>query len=262
MAAQLFGGDVDLVATRLWSARRVCCLTGAGISAESGVPTFRGQGGFWAGRRVEEIATPEAFVRDPAGVWKFYLWRRRELAQTGPNAGHFALADIEQLVTDFTLITQNVDDLHGRAGSRNVVELHGNLWVNHCPQCGAEDRCAVTELHKQIPVCDSCGATMRPGVVWFGEMLPGDQFRAATRAASTCDVMMVVGTSSVVQPAASLAGEAWATGSMLVEINPDRTGLSPSADVRFPLAAGKVLPEIAKALRERIRVANATRSVD
>jgi NAD-dependent protein deacetylase/lipoamidase len=241
---------------RIADAGRVSCLTGAGISAESGIPTFRGAGGLWRGRRAEDVATPEAFARDPADVWEFYLERRTRLADKQPNAGHLALAKLEQLTPRFTLVTQNVDGLHHHAGSQNVIELHGNIWVDRCTRCAFKVRrssdvdvtgadVARDVADDDIPFCAKCRSMMRPGVVWFGEALPVDAIMAAQEAASECDVMLVVGTSAVVQPAASLADWAREGGAFVIEVNPDETSLSSSVDLRFPCAAGDVLPSIA-----------------
>jgi NAD-dependent deacetylase len=243
--------DIARTAEQLNAAGHVACLTGAGISAESGIPTFRGAEGLWSGRRATDLATPEAFARDPEEVWQFYLWRRGLLAEKKPNPGHFALAAIEKHVKRFTLITQNVDNLHLVAGSQNIIELHGNVWIDRCTSCRGELHRSIDDHADEIPYCKECGAMMRPGVVWFGEMLPPDAIAGAQTAAMDCDVMFVVGTSAVVQPAASLADWAKAHGAFLVEINPDATALSPSVDVRFPLPSGKVLPRIADALTER-----------
>ncbi len=239
---------------RLKRAQHVCCMSGAGISAESGVPTFRGAGGFWAGRRAEDLATPEAFERNPEEVWQFYLWRRSQLLDKDPNPGHHALAEIECAVPNFALITQNVDNLHQRAGSRNVIELHGNIWIDRCTACARENRPDQTpnagagSPRDQVPHCGECGRMMRPGVVWFGETLPRHAFAAAQEAAAQCDVMLVVGTSAVVQPAASLANWSQANGAAIIEINPDDTPLSPLVDIRFPRPAGQILPQIAQGL--------------
>lgn len=241
---------IEKVAAAIRDANRVCCLTGAGISAESGIPTFRGQGGLWEGRRAEDLATPEAFAVNPEEVWAFYLWRRKLLADKKPNPGHLALADIEKSVPEFTLVTQNVDGLHRRAGSENVVEIHGNLMLDRCTSCGDEVLRSFDDDFDDIPFCDACDAMMRPGVVWFGEMLNPDILYAAKAAAGNCDVMMVVGTSAVVQPAASLATWAKSNGAMVIEVNPDATPLSDSADICFTHAAGAVLPRIVVAMNE------------
>lgn len=239
---------IKLAVDRLARAGNVTCLTGAGVSAESGVPTFRGDGGFWAGRRVEDLATPEAFTRNPEDVWRFYLWRRRLLAGIQPNSGHEALATIEKQVPRFTLITQNVDGLHRSAGSRNVIELHGNIWIDRCPACPRDARATPDAEADRIPECGVCGGMMRPGVVWFGEPLPAAAIASAREAASGGGVMLVVGTSAVVQPAASLADWARTNGAWVIEINPDATVLSPRVDLRFPHPAGRVLPRIAESL--------------
>ncbi|MBF0524012.1 MAG: NAD-dependent deacylase, partial [Deltaproteobacteria bacterium] len=180
-------------------------LTGAGISAESGVPTFRGEGGLWRQYNVFELATPEAFSRDPALVWEFYNWRRELLAKCRSNPAHLALVEMEQRFGPaFTLITQNVDGLHTQAGSRNILEIHGNLWQVRCLGCGRLD--TVYGVFESIPPkCDQCGGMLRPNVVWFGEALDPEVLGAATAAAESCDLMLVIGTSAVVQPAASLA---------------------------------------------------------
>lgn len=229
-------------------ARHVCCLTGAGISAESGIPTFRSPDGFWAGRRAEDLATPDAFARNPIEVWQFYLWRRKLLVDKRPNAGHVALATIERLVERFTLITQNVDGLHDLGGSANIIELHGSIWLDRCTECAHECRRTANDVSDEIPYCDACGAMMRPGVVWFGESLPPDAITAAQQATAHCDVMLVVGTSAVVQPAASLANWAQTNGARLIEVNPESTPLTSIADLTFPSPAGVVLPQIAHQL--------------
>ena len=249
MASDDLGGQLAAAVEYLNRARSVCCLTGAGISAESGVPTFRGDAGFWAGRRAEELATPQAFADNPEEVWQFYLWRRNQLIAKLPNAGHHALAKIERLVPEFTLITQNVDDLHNLAGSENVIELHGNIWIDRCTACPQPDQRALNETTDRIPHCESCGAMLRPGIVWFGEMLPPEAISAAQDAATNCDVMLVIGTSALVQPAASLADWAQANGARVVEVNPDTTPLSPRVDLRFACQSGDILPRIADSLR-------------
>lgn len=237
-----------IVADRLRHAERVCCLTGAGISAESGIPTFRGPDGFWAGRSAFELATPEAFARDPETVWRFYLWRRSQLVTKRPNAGHHALAAIERAVPHFTLATQNVDGLHRAAGSVSILELHGDLMIDRCTACGRESRAATNIGFDAIPHCMECNAMMRPGVVWFGEMLPEDAMRRADAAARSCQVMLVVGTSSVVYPAAGLAELARMHGAFTVEINPEETPLSRCMNVRFRNPSGEALPAMVEAM--------------
>lgn len=234
-------------ASWLASARRVAALTGAGVSAESGIPTFRGLGGLWRGRDPMSLATPEAFARDPALVWEFYNWRRDLVAGAEPNPAHHALARLAGLVPDFTLITQNVDRLHRRAGSEAVLELHGNLGDVRCTGCGrTSDRSGVAL--PPLPSCDDCGDLLRPAVVWFGEALPPDVWEAAERAVRAADVLLVVGTSAVVHPAAGLATLARLLGRRVVEINPDPTPLTADVDLSLPGPAGTILPALVSAL--------------
>ena len=218
----------------LAGASSVCVLTGAGVSRESGVPTFRGEDGLWRKYRVEDLSTPEAFARDPVLVWEWYAWRRELISQAQPNAAHLALVDLESSVLSrpnghFTLITQNVDGLHERAGSRNVLRLHGSLWHLRCSRCGVEREDRRVPLDPLPPRCD-CSGLLRPAVVWFGEPLPDQEWAQATLAAAHADVFLVVGTSALVYPAASLPWAAKQSGARLVEINPDPTPLSDVAD--------------------------------
>ena len=227
----------------LVEAERVVVLTGAGISAESGVPTFRGAGGLWRQHRPEDLATPEAFARGPRLVWEWYDWRRARVAKAEPNPGHLALAQLERRVPDFTLITQNVDGLHQRAGSQRVLKLHGDIWTLHCLGCGLEETNHDVPLREIPPRC-SCGGLFRPGVIWFGEALPADILRHAMEAAAHAQVFLVVGTSAVVQPAASLPLLAQQNGAKLVEINLEETPLSAQADASFWGKAGELLPRL------------------
>ncbi len=194
--------QVRWLANILAQSKRVACLTGAGVSAESGVATFREAGGLWEGHRPEDVATPEAFARDKEMVWRFYLARREGLLAVKPNPAHYALADLQEMCPQFDLITQNVDGLHDIAGSRDVNKLHGDIWIDRCTKCGYEQR--VDTVSETIPTCAKCGALARPGIVWFGEMLPDGAIDRAARAAVAAEVMLVVGTSCLVQPAASL----------------------------------------------------------
>ncbi len=232
----------------LRSARSVVVLTGAGISAESGVPTFReAQTGLWAKYNPEELATPQAFRRNPKLVWEWYGWRRELVAQAKPNPGHLALAELEQRVPNFTLITQNVDGLHRRAGSRNVVELHGNIQRTIC----FEERQVIEsweETDQAPPRCPRCGALLRPDVVWFGESLPQSALAAAFEAAEKSDLFFAIGTSALVQPAASLPLIALEQGATLVEINPDETVLSHRMTYSLRGPAGQLLPALLKKL--------------
>jgi len=229
------------------AARTVTVLTGAGISAESGVPTFRdAQTGLWAQFDPQKLATPDAFRRNPKLVWDWYAWRRKLVAKAEPNAGHRALAVLEGRVSDFALITQNVDGLHRRAGSRNVVELHGNIGR---VKCSRENTIVEhwTEVGDEVPRCAGCGALLRPDVVWFEETLPADALRASEDAARRCQIMLVVGTSAEVYPAAALPGYAKSAGATIVEINPNPTPLSDAADYVLRAPAAVVLPALVAA---------------
>jgi NAD-dependent deacetylase len=241
------------VARLMAEATRVCCTTGAGVSAESGVPTFRDANGLWEGRRPEDVATPEAFAANPEDVWRFYLWRRQVLATRRPNPGHYALAELGRMIEDFALVTQNVDNLHRLAGSDNVIEIHGNVWINRCTRGldrGCPERIASADDGvDEIPHCASCGAMARPGVVWFGEMLPMEAFAAAERAARRCEVMLVVGTSSIVYPAAGLSRMASQAGAAIIEINLNDTPLTCSADYHLAGRSAEILPQLIESLK-------------
>lgn len=223
-------------------------LTGAGVSAESGIPTFRdAQTGLWARYDPMELATPEAFARDPALVSRWYDERRSKCADCRPNPGHLALARLQQEFEAagrrFTLITQNVDRLHQQAGSPDPVELHGTLWVWRCTSCGKEREESEIPFPDHPPLC-ACGGIRRPGVVWFGESLPEEALAAAWRAAQECDLFMSVGTSALVEPAASLARIAANAGAKTVEINLEPTPLSTWVDISIAGATGDLLPQI------------------
>ncbi len=237
-----------LVAVFTQSAHTVI-LTGSGTSAESGVPTFRdAQNGLWSRYRAEDLATPEAFARDPQVVWEWYEWRRGIVASVQPNPGHYAIVELQRRLRRVTLITQNVDGLHQRAGSADVIEFHGNLMRS---KCSAEHCVVEVDRSEQAspPRCPNCGELVRPDVVWFGEAIPDVELEAALAAAADCDLMMVVGTSAQVQPAASLAERARARGAVLVEINPEATPLTPRADFVLSGPSGRILPELVEALR-------------
>ena len=227
---------------RLDAAASVCVLTGSGISAESGLPTFRGIGGLWRTHRVEELASPQGFARDPRLVWTWYNERRRAHKGVEPSPAHLALARIERRVADFTLVTQNVDSLHVRAGSRNVLELHGKLREARCTRCNArrpfDDAFDIDALEHD------CGGMWRPDIVWFGEALPRDVLDAAFEAARRADLMLVIGTSGIVQPAASLATKR-VTSAYVVEVNPEETVLTPQVDLSIRARASDVLPQLA-----------------
>jgi NAD-dependent deacetylase len=228
----------------LRNARFVTALTGAGISAESGVPTFRdAQTGLWARFDPHELATPSAFARNPKLVWDWYAWRRECVASARPNPGHLALVDLERRAPEFVLITQNVDGLHQRAGSRKLVELHGNIARVKCSREGT----VVDQWQAAagaVPRCANCGALLRPDVVWFEEMLPEAALAAAEDAARRSSVLLVVGTSAEVYPAAALPELARRSGAIVVEINPNPTALSATADYVLRGAAGVMLPAL------------------
>lgn len=230
----------------LSSARRVVCLTGAGASAESGVPTFRdARTGLWARYDPQVLASPQGFAQDPGLVWRWYMERlnRGEAAQ--PNPGHLALAEMQERWPGFTLITQNVDDLHERAGSRDVLHLHGRIDRFHCQRCGREHPLQPEEREKaQPPRCAFCEGWVRPSVVWFGESLPGDALFAAINAVETCDVLLVVGTSGLVYPAAQLPINAKRAGARVIEINPEPGPFSHLADVTLRGKSGELLPRL------------------
>jgi NAD-dependent deacetylase len=231
----------------------LAALTGAGVSQESGLRTFRdaadvggeGEKPLWTQYRPEDLATPEAFERNPNLVWEFYAMRRLKAGEVRPNAGHLALAEINRRVPRFTLITQNVDGLHQRAGSPDVIELHGNITRVRCTHgCGVFTEWS--DVQEGVPLCPNCGAKLRPDVVWFGEMLPQAELQAAVEAARSCQVFFSIGTSSLVQPAASLSLMAKQAGAALVEINPESTPLTPYVDYFLQGKSGEILPELVK----------------
>lgn len=242
------GDLVGRAAEALSSARHVCVLTGAGISAESGIPTFRDAlTGLWSKFSPEELATPEAFERDPETVWSWYEWRRQLIRQAQPNAGHLALVELARRVPCLTLVTQNVDGLHQRAGSAGVLEYHGNIL---------RDRCTIEQIIAErsedartgLPRCAACGGLLRPDVVWFGEAIPLGPMTLAGAAAEDCDVFLSVGTSSLVYPAAGLAEVALRRRATVIEINPNATDLSPHADLVLAGPSGQVLPALLQAM--------------
>lgn len=233
----------------LAAAKSVAVLTGAGVSAESGVPTFRdAQTGLWARYRPEDLATPGAFLRTPKLVWEWYAWRRKLVQDAKPNAGHLALAEMESIFPHFDLITQNVDGLHQRAGSRNVIELHGNISKTKCFNEGT----LVTEWNETgdvPPKCPRCGGLLRPAVVWFEESLPETEINKAMSAANECDLFLSIGTSTVVYPAAGLPLTALERGAVVVEINPQPTPFTERATFALQGPGGVVLPELLATLR-------------
>jgi NAD-dependent deacetylase len=227
----------------LAAAQSVAALTGAGISAESGIPTFRGAGGLWKNFRAEDLATPQAFARDPRLVWEWYNWRREIIAKAAPNAAHHALVRLEAAKPTFTLITQNVDGLHDLAGSARILKVHGDIWRMRCTACGAHwpDRRAA--LPKLPPHC-ACGGLARPGVVWFGEELPDGIMQEAEHAAASAQVFLMIGTSAVVYPAAGLVPLAKQRRATVIEINPEQTAFSAMVDFSFQEPAAELLPKL------------------
>lgn len=242
--------DYSRLAAILNDAAKTSVLTGSGISAESGIPTFRGKEGLWKQFRAEELATPQAFSRDPALVWEWYDWRRSIIATKQPNSGHQVLAEWEERFPDFSLITQNIDGLHQKAGSRNIIELHGNIWKLRCVDEGTIIENHEPHLKEIPPRCPHCGALLRPHVVWFGESLDGDLLEKAIRRASESDIMVVAGTSAVVYPAAAIPHSAREAGAKIIEVNPESTPLTPYADFTFRGPSGNVFPEINRNLLE------------
>jgi len=233
--------QILLARAHLASARHVTVLTGAGISADSGVPTFRGADGLWRNFRAEDLATPEAFERDPQLVWEWYNWRREILATKTPNDAHHALVRLEERANDFHLITQNVDGLHRLAGSRQIFELHGDIWKVRCTSCRlvTDNRDVPLSL---LPHCRTCGGLLRPHIVWFGEALDGQILANSFRGAESCDVMIIVGTSGLVYPAAMLIPAAAANGAFVIEINLDSTPNSPDAVLSIQGRAKDIVP--------------------
>ena len=232
----------------LRAARRIAVLTGAGVSAESGIPTFRdAQVGLWAQYRPEDLATPEAFERNPKLVWDWYAWRREIVSKVRPNPGHYALAEIQQHAAEFNLITQNVDGLHQLAGSTDVIELHGNIMRSKC----SRENVVIeqwAEADETPPRCPRCDAYLRPDVVWFGELLPPAAWETAVEVANSCDVFLSIGTSGLVEPAASLARVASQRGAAVIEVNPTTTSLTSRATFALQGAAGEILPYLVKAV--------------
>lgn len=242
---------LDRVVETLATARAITVLTGAGISAASGVPTFRGPSGLWERYRPEDLATPEAFTRDPALVWRWYDWRRRTLAPLAPNRGHAVIAHWSNRRPGLTVVTQNVDGLHEMANTRDVVRLHGSIWEVRCAASCDRGREPWRDMRVPLPElpprCAACGSVLRPAIVWFGEALPAAAFTRAT-AAARCDLFMAIGTSAIVHPAAGLAARAREAGALVVEINPERTAGSELADVALAMPAETALDALERGL--------------
>ena len=241
---------LDEIVAAVRNCRTCAVLTGAGISAESGVPTFRGDEGLWKKFRAEELATMSAFISNPDIVWEWYNWRRQIISEVKPNPGHYALRDLEKRFESFSLITQNIDGLHQAAGSENVIELHGNIYRNKCVDC---DRQCDTESEidpDNISSCSECGGRIRPDVVWFGEMLDGRIISRAFEEANRAQLFFSIGTSAVVHPAASLPIAAKQSGATLIEINPEATPLTEIADHYVAARSGEFLPQLVARLNE------------
>jgi NAD-dependent deacetylase len=239
--------SLDDVRSRLARARAVTVLTGSGISADSGIPTFRGTDGLWKTFRAEDLATPEAFARDPYVVWEWYNWRRELIATKRPNAAHDALVELERRLESragrFRLITQNVDGLHRAAGSRHVTEIHGNIWRVRCTGCG--DLSDNHEVPLQIlPMCRQCRAMLRPHIVWFGEALGEEDLRTSYEALESCEILLIIGTSGLVYPAASFAPVAKAVGAYVVELNLGTTPSTELVDCSFQGRAKDLVPAL------------------
>jgi NAD-dependent deacetylase len=227
----------------------VVVLTGAGISAESGVPTFRGKEGLWGKFKPEELATMDAFMANPEIVWEWYSWRRELIEKIAPNPGHYALCDLENRFEHFTLVTQNVDGLHQQAGSERVLELHGNIFRNKCQKCSQQFTRQNKFAPEALPVCEACGGKIRPDVVWFGEMLPEQVIEEAFRKAEQAELFLSIGTSGLVHPAAGLPVLAKRHGAILVEINLEPTPLTELADFALGGESGKLLPKLVSSLK-------------
>lgn len=241
--------DIETVAEKLAAAKKVVALTGAGVSKESGIPTFRDAlTGLWANYEPEKLATPQGFLADPPLVWQWYDFRRKKVQEVQPNPGHFAIAELQSLIPEVVVVTQNVDGLHKRAGSSDIVELHGNIQEFFC----FDDRHPAVEIVpfdlKEPPLCH-CGSMLRPGVVWFNEALPTGALERANRLVRQADVVLVIGTSGIVYPAASLPFSASDAGAFVVEVNPDETPITEVADRFLQGAAGLLLPELIDGVR-------------
>ena len=243
---------IEVLAARMREASSVTVLTGAGVSAASGVPTFRGAGGLWRNYRADQLATPEAFRHDPRLVWEWYEWRRELISRCRPNSAHDVIAEWSRRYPRFTLITQNVDGLHEKAGTRNVIRFHGSIWEVSCragcakaPARWLDDRVPFPELP---PRCPHCGDVVRPGVVWFGEAIDPEVLRASSDAVR-CDIFLTIGTSALVYPAAGLVQQAQRAGAFTVEINPEATPAASDVDLSLQVPAEKILPRVEAVLK-------------
>jgi NAD-dependent deacetylase len=239
----------QIVYDKLLSARIIGAFTGAGISAESNIPTFRGDEGIWTKFKPEELANFDAFMKNPGLVWEWYSARKKIIHEAQPNPGHDALSELEAIFEEVIIITQNIDNLHRRAGSTRVYELHGNIERNYCIKCGTFYNDDLLLAGGLPPKCGTCGGLVRPDVVWFGEFLPHDEFTASEDAAGRSDVFFSLGTSGIVYPAASIPLIAKSAGAFVIEINPETTPLTEIADVTILGKTGVILPEIVTTLR-------------
>ena len=236
----------EALGRRIAAAERFVVFTGAGVSAESGLGTFRDKGGLWEQFRPEDLATPEAFERDPGLVWRWYAHRFEAMRKAEPNAAHQAIASLERSFPSFVVVTQNIDRLHQRAGSSDVLELHGTIWRSHCSRCGRSEATEALEVRsgEATPRCE-CGGRLRPSVVWFGESLPVETFQRAAHESERADLFLVVGTSATVWPAAGLIEIAARGGALVVEVNREETPLTALADLHLEGAAGELIPGLA-----------------
>ena len=230
----------------------VVALTGAGVSAESGIPTFRGEGGLWRNFSPQELATPHAFSKNPKLVWEWYNWRRSIIKRAKPNPAHTTIAELEKMFGSFTLITQNIDGLHRKAGSKNIIEFHGNIWKERCTSCSfTRENERIYDESELPPRCEKCEGIMRPSVVWFGEPIPEEVIRKSEKAVLECDTFISIGTSSVVYPAAGFIEYAVSHNKRTIEINLERTPMSDIVDVSIQGKAGEILPKILEVLKEK-----------
>ncbi len=236
------------------SSNEIVVLTGAGISAESGIPTYRGQEGLWRNYDPQELATPEAFFKNPKLVWEWYDSRRTIMKNAKPNPGHFAITALEKEKKDFTLITQNVDGLHSTAGTRNIIELHGSLWEIKCTECEKLEKNYQVPIPEIPPICSACGAVMRPNTVWFGEIIPMERIDRCLFAIEQCDLLLIVGTSGVVEPAASMGLIAKKSEKPVVEINIDTTPGTGLYDASVMGKSGEILPLLVESETSRNRM--------
>lgn len=234
---------IAIARQKIRTAQRMAVITGAGISAESGIPTFRGTGGLWKNFRAEDLATPEAFKRDAKLVWEWYDWRRGICKNAEPNPGHVALARLEQSKTEFLLITQNVDGLHNRAGSKNIAEIHGNIWRGRCTLCGDQMDLPETPLAKIPPIC-KCSGIVRPHIVWFGETYDQDLLEDVLDFLSAADTVLVVGTSGMVPMPVYLTRHAMSHGAFAIDVNPEESELTRVVSLSLRGNAGEILPQI------------------